>query len=125
LYDIYFYEDARGNEPVLDYIMELRDKQDKDSRIKLSKIDDYIEALRQYGTQAGLPYLKHLSGKIWELRPIRDRILFAAWVGGGFVLLHPFLKQTQKTPQREIEQAKRELADIIERGFKDGRSEKI
>jgi len=34
-----------------------------------------------------------------------------------FVLLHHFMKQTQKTPTREIEQAKRELADLKERGL--------
>lgn len=34
----------------------------------------------------------------------------------NFVLLHCFMKKTQKTPAREIEQAKRELADLIERG---------
>lgn len=29
------------------------------------------------------------------------------------------MKKTQKTPAREIAQAKRELADLIERGFDD------
>lgn len=61
---------------------------------------------------------KHLDGEIWELRPLRDRILFVCRVGGGYVLLHHFMKKTQKTPAREIEKAKRELADLIERGVK-------
>ena len=60
-------------------------------------------------------YVKHIDGDIWELRPIRNRILFAGIVGGRFVLLHHFVKKTQKTPVREIEQAKRELKDFIER----------
>ncbi|WP_334292447.1 type II toxin-antitoxin system RelE/ParE family toxin [Pseudobutyrivibrio xylanivorans] len=34
---------------------------------------------------------------------------------GKFILLHQFPKKTQKTPKREIEQAKRELADYLER----------
>ncbi|MCR5197101.1 MAG: type II toxin-antitoxin system RelE/ParE family toxin [Pseudobutyrivibrio sp.] len=34
---------------------------------------------------------------------------------GRFVLLHQFVKKTQKTPRREIEQAKRELRDFLER----------
>ena len=59
--------------------------------------------------------MKHLDGEIWELRPIRDRILFAGVVGGRYVLLHQFMKRTQKTPAREIEKAKRELADFRER----------
>ncbi len=44
---------------------------------------------------------------------------FVAWHDGSFVLLHQFMKKTQKTPAREIEKAKRELADLIERGIED------
>ena len=115
MYKIYFYKDKNGEEPVLDYLKELAAKKDKDSRIKANKINDYIEALSQYGTQAGEPYIKHLDGEIWELRPLRDRILFVGWYNGSYVLLHQFMKKTQKTPAREIEKAKRELADLIER----------
>ena len=115
---VFFYKDKDGNQPVLEYIKALRAKNDKDSRIKSNKINDYIEVLKVYGTTAGEPYVKHLDGDIWELRPLRDRILFAAWYNGNFVLLHCFMKQTQKTPKREIEQAKQELKDLIERGVK-------
>lgn len=117
MHDIYFYKDRNGNEPVKEYIAELAAKKDKDSRIKLNKIRDYMKTLSVYGTQAGEPYIKHLDGEIWELRPLRDRILFVAWVNGSYVLLHQFMKKTQKTPAREIEKAKRELADIVERGI--------
>ncbi|HIW09635.1 MAG TPA: type II toxin-antitoxin system RelE/ParE family toxin [Candidatus Faecalibacterium intestinigallinarum] len=116
MHNIYFYRDKDGNEPVAEYIKNLAAKKDKDSRIKANKIRDYVKALSTYGTLVGEPYVKHLDGPIWELRPIRDRILFAAWVNGSFILLHCFMKKTQKTPAREIEQAKRELADLIERG---------
>jgi phage-related protein len=118
LYKVHFYRDENGNEPVLDYLKELTSKKDKDSRIKADKINDYIEILSQYGTRVGEPYIKHLDGEIWELRPLRDRILFVGWVNGSYVLLHHFMKKTQKTPAREIEKAKRELADLIERGVK-------
>ena len=118
MHPIYFYKDKNGNAPVAEYIAELAQKKDKDSRIKLNKIRDYMKVLSEYGTQAGEPYIKHLDGDIWELRPLRDRILFIGWVNGGYVLLHQFMKKTQKTPAREIEKAKRELADLIERGEK-------
>lgn len=119
MHKIYFYKDAKGSEPVLDYINELAKKCDKDSRIKLNKIQDYIQILSEYGTQVGEPYIKHIDSDIWELRPLRDRILFVGWKNGGYVLLHHFMKKTQKTPVREIEQAKRELADLKERGMND------
>ena len=113
--EIHFYKDKNGIEPVLEYMRELGSKHDKDSRIKLNKINDYIQMLSEYGIQAGEPYIKHLDGDIWELRPLRDRMLFVGWINGSYVLLHHFIKKTQKTPAREIKQAKRELADLIER----------
>ena len=80
LHKINFYRDKNGNEPVAEYIIELATRKDKDSRIKLNKIRDYIKVLSEYGTQAGEPYIKHLDGDIWELRPLRDRIFFVGWV---------------------------------------------
>ena len=75
-----------------------------------------MKILSEYGTRAGEPYIKHIDGEIWELRPLKDRILFTAWNGSAFVFLHVFRKQTQKTPQREIERAKKNLNDYQERG---------
>ena len=118
MHKIYFYKDKNGKEPVAEYLKELATQKGKDGRIKLNKIRDYVKALSTYGTYVGEPYVKHLDGEIWELRPLRDRILFVAWHNGGFVLLHQFMKKTQKTPQKEIEKAKRELEDLIERGVK-------
>ena len=114
--EIIFYADRHGHSPVLEDMQELGKNKGKDSRIKLNKINDYIQALSVYGTeQLTENYVKHLDGDIWELRPLRDRILFAGVVNGRYVLLHQFVKKTQKTPPREIEQAKRELADFKER----------
>ena len=118
LHKIYFYKDKNGNEPVAEFIAELAKRRDKNSRINLNKINDYIEILSRYGTQIGEPYIKHIDGEIWELRPLRNRIFFAAWINNSYVLLHQFLKKTQKTPLREIEKAKKEFEDIIERDGK-------
>ena len=119
MYQIRFYKDKNGRSLVKEYIQQLASKKDKDSRIKYNKIRDYVRILSEHGTMAGEPYIKHLSGDIWELRPLRDRILFAAWNGYGFVLLHQFMKQTQKTPPKEIERAKNNLEDYRERGNTD------
>lgn len=100
----------------MDYIKELAGRRDKNSRIKSRKIQEYLNALREYGLQLKEPYIKHIDGDIWELRPLSDRFFFVGWTGGSFVILHYFVKKTQKTPLREIEQAKRELADLKERG---------
>jgi phage-related protein len=121
MHEIIFYRDRNGAEPVAEYIHDLKAKTDKNSRINFNKTVDYIQALSQYGTRLGEPQVKHLEGEIWELRPIRERVLFAAWINGSFILLHHFTKKTQKTPQKEIEQAKRNLADFIERSGNNGK----
>jgi phage-related protein len=100
---------------VADYIRDLAGKKDKDSRIQLEKINDYLQALQNGGTYTGEPYVKHLDGEIWELRPVRNRILYAAWDGETFIILHHFIKKTQKTPSGEIKQAKRNLEDYRKR----------
>jgi phage-related protein len=112
---IFYYKDKNGNSPIANYIKELSEKSGKDSRIKLNKIYEYIKYLSEDGQQAGEPYVKHLDGEIFELRPIRDRILFAAWDEQSFILLHHFMKKTQKTPPREIKRAKWNLADYRQR----------
>lgn len=112
MYKIIFYRDKNGREPVVEYIEELSSRKDKDSRIKRNKILSYIDILSKYGTSAGEPYMKHIEGDIWELRPLRDRIFFAAWIDSEFILLHHFVKRTQKTPEREIEKARHELEEF-------------
>jgi len=119
VYKVIFYKDRNNIRPVKEYIKELSVKNDKDSRIKIGKIYEYIKYLSEIGKQAGEPYVKHLDGDIWELRPLKNRILFAVWDGNSFTLLHHFIKKTKKTPKREIDQAKRNLADYRERNKKD------
>ena len=115
MYSVRFYKDKDGNEPVKEYLKELGTKTDKNSRINFNKIRDYIKTLSEYGTRAGEPYIKHIGGDIWELRPLRNRIFFFGYDGQQFILLSLFIKKTQKTPPREIEKAKNLMNDYIER----------
>lgn len=115
MYNIGFYCDRNGNAPVVEFIASLEKRHDKDSRINLNKVRDYIKILALYGTRAGDAYVKHLNGAIWELRPLRNRILFVSMDEDGFILLHQFVKKTQKTPAREIRKAQREYQDYLER----------
>lgn len=115
MYNINFYKDEKGNEPVKEYIISLKAKNTKDSLIKLQKIQDYLNILKVNGTRAGLPYVRHLYGDIWELRPLKDRILFFGYDGNNIILLSHFRKMTQKTPPREIKKANKLMKDYIER----------
>lgn len=117
MYEIEFYEDKNGKSEIADFIKELSRKSStrKDSRINFNKIVAYLDLLEEFGTRVGEPVTKHLDGEIWELRPLRNRFLYAYYKDNKFIILHHFIKKTQKTPQRELEQAKKNLADYLER----------
>lgn len=118
MYEVITYKDSAGNDEIADFIQELNDKirTNKDARIRYKKIMEYIGQLRTFGVAAGKPAIEHITGtELWELRPTRDRIFFAYWKDNIFVLLHHFVKKTQKTPPQEIQQAERNRKDFIER----------
>ena len=115
MYSVRFYKDKDGREPLKEYLKELGAKHDKNSRVNFNKIRDYIKVLSEYGTRAGEPFVKHLDGDIWELRPLRNRILFFGYDGRQFILLSHFVKKTQKTPKKEIQNAEKLMNDYMER----------
>ena len=66
--------------------------------------------LEEYGPQqVREPYVKPLGGKLWEMRMKgRDGIARAAYVaaaGRRLVVVHVFIKKTEKTPRAAIETA--------------------
>ena len=115
MFDIEFYEDRNGKSDIYEYIQQLNKNKSKENRQKLKKINMHIDLLSECGLTLTEPYIKKLDKEIWELRPLRDRILFASWCNNKFVLLSVFMKQTQKTPKSEIDKAKRLLEDYKKR----------
>jgi hypothetical protein len=61
-------------------------------------------------------YVKHLEGKLWELRLTgRDgiaRALYVTAIGRRVVVVRAFVKKTQKTPRAEIELALRRAKEV-------------
>lgn len=117
MYELVFYEDNRGRSDVLEYLDDLytRKDTDKESRILYCKIQAYFNMLEKNGTRLNKKITKRLSGSIWELRPLKTRIFYAYYKDNKFVVLHYFVKKTRKTPRAELEQAKRNLKDYLER----------
>ena len=72
---------------------------------------------RSFGLQLSLPYVKHLENKLWELRVQAGRkayrVIYFAWTGQRFILLHAFLKKSAKTPRQELAIAESRLADFL------------
>ncbi len=75
------------------------------------------ERIRLAGLERlGEPHVKHLEGKLWEMRLTgRDgiaRALYVTAVGRRVVVVRAFVKKTQKTPRAEIELALRRAKEI-------------
>ena len=75
-----------------------------DIRARFVRIGELIHV---HGLErVGEPYLKHLEGKLWEMRMTgRDgiaRSLYVTATGRRVVVLRTFVKKTQRTPRREI-----------------------
>ena len=117
MYNIEFYEKADGSSDVWDFMEALRIKADgnKAARIQLNQIRLYIQLLADNGTLLPENITKHIVDNIWELRPGNNRVLYFSFQKDTFVLLHHFRKKTKKTPKAEIEKARREINDYVER----------
>ena len=93
---------ATGNEPVREWLKSLP----KDD----CKIIGADILTVQYVWPTGKPLVDNLGDGIWEVRSRLDhriaRTLFAV-VNQEIVLLHGFIKKTQKTPDEELELAKK------------------
>jgi len=65
----------------------------------------------------GMPYCRNLGDGLWEVRSgLMDgkigRVLFCV-AGGRMVLLHGFVKKTQKTPQRDLTLARKRMREVL------------
>ncbi len=120
MFDIIFYKDKNGKSEILDYLDELTEKSktDKNARINREKILSYMAALSEYGTRIGKPIVKHIDGNLWELRPLANRIFFFYWKEDKFVLVHHYIKKSQKAPKKELDMARKKIKDYLERNDK-------
>lgn len=99
---VVFYRESSGRSPVREFFESVgAGVQDS--------LAASIEILRRRNIQARSPLVRHLDGKLWELRDeVRTniyRVIYFFYSGRRIVLLHAFQKKTQKTPRRELETA--------------------
>jgi phage-related protein len=110
-YEIKFYADSQtGKSDVFKYLKNL----DVKDRTKVNKYIKHLQVNKGYLEE---PYSKHITGKIRELRVDffhnHHRVFYFAFVGKNIILLHAFLKKTQKTPPQEIKRALDNYNDFI------------
>lgn len=111
-YEIVFFEQTDGFQPVADFIRKL-------DRKMSAKILRFLELLSEVGPELREPYSKPLGDGIFELRTQvgndTSRVLYFFFIGKKIVLTNGFVKKTQKTPSSEIELAKKRRAAYLEK----------
>lgn len=99
-----FFATDAGSEPVREWLKGLS-AQDRKT------IGEDIKTV-QFGWPLGMPLVEHIGGDIWEVRIKLDnriaRVLFVI-DKHTMILLHGFIKKSQKTPKPEIDLAKQRL----------------
>lgn len=86
-----------------------------DVRAKFTRISELIAEVGL--ERVGMPYVRHLSGPLWEMRiKGKDEIARALYVTireQRIVIVRAFAKKTRKTPRREIDLALRRAQEIL------------
>lgn len=111
-WSIVYYANVDGSSPVLEFLQGL----DAKTQVRFGWA---IEQLRIRNVRAGEPLVRHIEGKIWELRRNSGtdtfRVFYFFFTGRKIVLLHGFQKKTQRTPRHEMETAMRRMNDFLAR----------
>jgi phage-related protein len=105
---IIYYHNRKGEKVV-------RQEIESFDLVNQARIVTLIGILAKYGFNLCSHHIKHIKGKIWEIRIDRCRILYVAFRNHCFLLLRAFIKKTNKTPTSEIKIALNRLNDYITR----------
>jgi phage-related protein len=97
-----FYKSVQGNEPVREWLKTLS----KENKVIIGQDIKTVE----FGWPLGMPLVRKLDKNLWEVRchlmnKEIARILFTV-KSETMVLLHGFIKKSQKTPSSDLEIAK-------------------
>ncbi len=74
------------------------------------------EMIEEFGPALGLPYTKALGEGLFEIRAKGKegigRSFFCAVKGKEIIILHSFIKKSQKTPKKEMKKARKRLKEV-------------
>jgi phage-related protein len=86
-----------------------------DMQARFLRIAERIQSLGL--ERVGEPHVKHLEGKLWEMRMTgRDgiaRALYVTVTGRRVVVVRAFVKKTRKTPRTEIALALQRAEELL------------
>lgn len=111
-FEVDFFKKADGSCPVMEFL----DSLDVKMRAKIARL---ILLLENNGNGLREPYSKALGEGIYELRAIQGnnitRVLYFFISGNKIILTNGFIKKTQRTPQAELDIAKRYRIEYLNR----------
>ena len=104
----FFYETPGGNQPVRDWIKGLSSEDRQLVGRDVQKVE--------FGWPIGMPYCRGLGNGLREVRSaLTDgkigRVIFCV-ARGRMVLLHGFIKKTQKMPAKDLELARKRMTEV-------------
>lgn len=110
-YELYYYQDDDGSEPVRDYILGL-------GVSERAKTYAFMRHLGEYGPQTTRPAADYLGDKtgLYELRPKPHRYLYFYYHEGKIIFLHAFKKDTKTIREKDIRIALARKAKMIQFG---------
>jgi len=75
------------------------------------------DLMEEFGPNLGMPHTRALGNKLFELRVKgKDgiaRVFYCTCVDKRIVILHAFVKKSQKIPERELETARKRLKEVL------------
>lgn len=82
----------------------------------LARFLRYTDRMEMFGPDLGMPHTRAMGDGLFELRLKAAegiaRVFYCTTIGRKIVILHQFIKQTSKTPKRELSIAKRRMREI-------------
>jgi phage-related protein len=106
--EVIFFRTGAGGEPVREWLKSLSPIEDR------KQIGVDIKTV-EFGWPIGMPVCRPLGDGLYEVRSSLTqnriaRVLFYIDTRGRMVLLHAFIKKTQKTPSADLELARKNKA---------------
>ncbi|MHB1356952.1 MAG: type II toxin-antitoxin system RelE/ParE family toxin [Anaerolineae bacterium] len=107
-WQVEFYTDARGSNPVLEFLNGLANRE----RAKAFRV---LKLLQEYGTLLAMPHALPIERGLWELRAGASRIFYFTYIDRRLIILHGYLKKSQRTPVKEMKTALKRMSEFKER----------
>lgn len=99
IYRVVYYISRSGDNPVKIFLDSLQN-------IQKAKVFRLFQVYERYGLASIIPHTKKLTGTpLWEIRikgKDNIRVIYVSRTEKSILVLHGFIKRTQKTPKKEL-----------------------